>query len=225
MLQGLLKPFVGFRRKALNVGIIILLIQLFLLIAADYIYGQYAEVVRSILIVYFFMFVLTRVTLGGRPSTLSPKESWSSFLIMFVFTSVILLVGSIAFLNFQSSANLTEAIPAAVGATALGFGALHAFVKAYIEEDVFRNALPIHAGLGDIISNILFGVFHFAVLVNVRGLGMIQAIFPIVILVILGLIWSRVRNGFGIMGSTGSHFAWNLFAFGVLGKIFTGGLV
>lgn len=227
-ISGMLKPFLGFKMHLLNVGIIVLLLQLFLWIGADYIYGAYAETVRNVLIVYFFMFLLVRVTLGGKPHALSEKESWFNFILMFILTSVILLAFSFI-PGMVSTAELTIALPstliAAMGVTALGFGALHAFVKAYIEEDVFRSALPIKAGLGDIISSILFGIFHFAVLVTVRGLTPVQALLPIAVLIGLGLLWSRVRDGFGILGATGSHFAWNLFAFGVLGKIFTGGLV
>ena len=215
--------FIGFRAKAMNVGFIILLIQLFLWISASYIYGEYAETVRNILIIYFFMFLITRVTLGGRPAGMSPRESWSGFLLAFVFTSAILLALGFASGLFEV-ASLTEVTPAAVGVTALGFGALHAFVKAYIEEDVFRSALPQAAGLGDFVSNILFGLFHFSMLMTVGGLTLETIWLPIIVLISLGMIWSVVRNHFGIMGSTGSHFAWNLFAFGALTSIFVGGV-
>lgn len=227
-ISGLLKPFIGFKMHLINVGVVVLLLQLFLLLGADYIYGAYAATVRNVLIIYFLMLLLARVYTGSRPAVMSGKESWYSFILMFIITSVVLLTLSMV-PGVLTTAELTVVIPAAfagaIGITALGFGALHAFVKAYIEEDVFRSALPIRAGLGDIISNILFGVFHFAVLVTVRGLTPVQALLPIAVLIGLGLLWSRMRNGFGIMGSVGSHFAWNLFAFGVLGKIFTGGLV
>ena len=118
---------------------------------------------------------------------------------------------------------LVTIFPQASIETALGFGALHAFVKAYIEESVFRDALP-KAGLGDVISNVLFGMFHLAVLTTVGGLTYLQALLPITVLIILGLVWAGVRNIYGIMGSTGSHFAWNLFAYGALPRIFMGGI-
>lgn len=215
---------IGVNLKKLNVGVIVLIIQAFMWISADFVYGQYAAMVREVLLIYFILFLIVRVTLGGKVSTVRPGASWASFIIAFILTSVAVmafgLIGGAA-----EVASLTSHIPqAAVGVSALGFGALHAFVKAYIEEDVFRAALPRMAGFGDIISSVIFGAFHLSILI-MQGMILQLALIPMAVLVVLGMVWSQVRNHFGIMGAVGSHFAWNLFAIGVLFGIFTGGLV
>ena len=103
---------------------------------------------------------------------------------------------------------------------ALGFGFLHAMVKAFNEELIFRDALPSIIGgkakllYVDIVSSVAFGAFHFAV----SGASLLVMAF----LSVLGFIWSQVYRRFGLMGSTGSHFAYNLAALGVLSKVFGG---
>ena len=240
VISKLLKtPFIAFKKSKLNVGVAIVILWFALLLGADVMFGPYAEVATSILYIYFFMYLLMWVTVGTRPSTISVgSEGWVNFLIGMLGTGVILLVGLLIFAPFLSSAALVI-IPAQIGIAALGFGALHGFVKAYIEESVFRDALPIKAGLGDIISNVLFAAFHGFILlgatiptqvsagklVDLGAANWQYAIIPLITLFVLGLGWAKIRNVWGIMGSTGSHFAWNLFALGILGKIFTGGIV
>jgi hypothetical protein len=108
---------------------------------------------------------------------------------------------------------------------AFGFGFLHAFVKAFNEEVIFRQILPIVAGLGDIISNVLFGIFHIAVVISQLSLLKMPVTFwtvaaPVGILVVLGFLWAKIRDRFGLMGATGSHFAYNLGVMQLLPKVF-----
>lgn len=204
----------------LNVGIIVLIIQLFMFISADLFFLDYAQQVREILIIYFILYLMVWVTLGGRPVGIDRKETFYSFLLGFFLTSAVLLI---VFLPQAHTAALTEVMPQASIASAMGFGLLHAFIKAYIEEDVFRVALPRY--FGDIISNILFGIFHLSVLMTIAGLSLLQAILPVCLLVVLGFIWAYIfRNNFGKMAAVGSHFAWNLFAYGILSVIILGGV-
>jgi len=119
----------------------------------------------------------------------------------------------------------------------MGFGLLYAFVMAFDEEAVFRYLLPKVAGLGDIVSNIFFGLFHFFVLYAETSIlldaGKITEImqwsiitFDVITLVGLGFVWAWMRDhAGGIIGSTGSHFAYNCAKYGVLTALMAGVLL
>lgn len=229
--------FIPFNKKSLSAGVIIMLAILFMWISAESIYGQYAEMVRNTMMIYFFMFLITYVFANQPPKSLL-SEKLSNFLIGFFGTGAILLLVSWIIGGLAPAAFLSEPLIATITITGIGFGVLHAFVKAYIEESVFRWALPKLFGLGDILANIAFGLFHLSILLmitipnmiaagNLADIGAMNytyAIYPVFILIMLGLIWSQVRNHLGIMGSTGSHTAWNMFALGILPMIFLGGI-
>lgn len=228
-----------FRPKVLSAGVIIMFSMLMMWIGADYIYGAYSPIVRNIMTIYFFLFTITYVMVNKTPKIIEGSgESLSNFALGFFITALPLFFLFSAIGILGQTANIVEPFIATITITGIGFGALHGFVKAYVEESVFRWAIPKHAGAGDILANILFGLFHFFVLIGVTIPGLIlagglvdlgamnftYAIVPMMVLTVLGLFWSQVRNHFGIMGSTGSHFAWNLFALGVLPIIFIGGV-
>lgn len=236
--------FLPFKKQAASAGVIVLLSILFMWISADFIYGAYADMVRQTMIIYFFTFLLVYTAVNGKPKSMDGESLWN-FILGFIATSVILLGLSFVIAPLLSAANIAEPVViASISITGLGFGVLHGFVKAYIEESVFRWALPKLANLGDIISNILFGVFHTAVLVTVTIPALVvdgtladlgaanwtYAIMPVIMLVVLGFVWSYIRGtnggglGWGIMGATGSHMAYNLFALGILPLIFLGGI-
>ena len=224
-----------FKKQATSAGGMIILIILFMWISADFIYGAYADMVRTTMTIYFFTFLLAYTVINQQPKSMQPKQNESiwNFVIGFVGTGAILFGASFIIAPLLSTASIVDPFIASVTITGLGFGGLHGFVKAYIEESVFRWALPM------CILCILFGVFHLAVLVSVTipaivaqgqlvDLGVMNwqyAIAPVIMLIGLGFIWSQVRNHFGIMGSTGSHMSWNLFALGILPMIFLGGVV
>ena len=204
-----------YRLKAskLSLGLIILIIQAFLWINAEWIYGSYAEVVRTTLTIYFILFIIVALPFGRKIPTFTSGVSGLSkflagFFLMFVIVSL-LLIGKV----------FTAAELASLEAVklALGFGLLHGFVKAYIEELVFRYFLPFAAGLGDFISNILFGVFHASVAFMS---GNPAPISTVVFLIVLGFVFSIIRGkgnkGLGLEGATGAHYAYNLFALGAL---------
>ena len=195
----------------LTVGILVTLIQLFLYINADWIYGPYADQARNVLLAYFILTTVVLASFAVKLPTLDVGEKGLyNFFVGFVLTSVFMLLIPKALQARLASIETT--------AMALGFGLLHGFVKAYNEEIVFRGILPKALGGGlyaDVLSNILFGLFHLAV----TGASL-PAIF---LLSILGMIWAFIRNRIGLMGSTGSHFAYNLGVMGVLDKIFSPG--
>lgn len=185
----------------LAVGIVILIAQLFLYINAEAIYGVYADTVRNIMLAYFMLLamfspfvipILLKLNLDDIPG----------FSIGFILTAIVMLIIPFARITGEVEKGIT---------LALGFGFLHALVKAFNEEVLFRAVFPRIMGntiWAGIISSILFGIFHLAV----TGVSIIAVIF----LSCLGFVWYLVYKRFGLMGSTGSHFAYNLAVLGVL---------
>lgn len=233
-------PFIPFKR--VSVGTLVLLVQLFLWISADAVYGAFAEAVREVMLIYFIMFALGWVGQKIRPlqfSTGTGRETFTNFLFIFVITAAILLpltaTGIVSGVLLRVTSGQFFFTAGAITITGLGFGALLAFVKAWIEESIFRDLLP-RIGFGDIASNILFGVFHLSILITftIPGLitqgvlvdlganNFIHALAPVLVLTTLGFVWARVRNGWGIAGATASHTVWNLFSMNALGIVFGG---
>ncbi len=212
-----------------STGLIIFLLIMFMYIGADLFYGVYVEQVRSIITIYLIFYLFSYMYTQKKPSTIEVAEQksyegWTSFIIGFLGTAIALfaIIGISPWL-LQMFTNIEIPI-GAFSIAALGFGALHGFIKAYIEEEIFRNQLP-RAGFGDIWSAIIFGAFHLGVLFAIRGLTLSVIWFPVLVLIFLGLGWAIMRNYIGIMGSTGSHFAWNMFAMGILFSVISGGIV
>jgi membrane protease YdiL (CAAX protease family) len=190
------------------VGLFILLAQLFLYINAEAIYGVYADLVRNVMLAYFILLailspfviqILMKIGIDDIPS----------FSMVFILTALVMyLVPFITGITGEVERGLT---------LALGFGFLHGFVKAFNEEVIFRGVLPRMMGnkYGGIISSVAFGFFHLAV----TGVNWLAMVF----LSILGFVWYLIYQRYGIMGSTGSHFAYNLAALGVLPTLLGGG--
>lgn len=207
-----LSPPFPFRKKgAFSIGVVVVLIWLFLFTQAELIYGQWAIQVREIFTLYIVMFLIfASAYRKGMPGRNEGLKSMIPFGIMAVLTLVI----AIPFSWVVTSASMEFVT------IALGFGLLHSFVKAYIEELVFRYYLPLVVGLGDVLSSILFGLFHLSVTYMTGNPAPVQTI---LLLMGLGYFWSLVRRlfqsqgiGAGIAASTGSHFAWNLVALGLI---------
>lgn len=190
--------------KSLGVGAVVVIITLFMYVNAPALFGEFAPQAERIMQVYLFLLIgflaMFNIAMPGLDTT---PRALTGFVVMFFATW--LIVGAVPRLITSSFEPLTL--------VSLGF--LYAFVKAYIEEVVFRQILPKTLALGDIVSNILFGLFHFAVLFSV-GVPLMTVLFSMVFLMVLGYIWSMVRDHFGILGATGSHFAWNMVALGVI---------
>jgi len=197
-----------FPRIKFAVGIAIILLQLWLYINADYVYGPYAGIVKNVMLAYFILLALLSPFVIKILMDIGPKDI-PNFSIGFITTAIVMFaIGSITLITGEVEGGL---------ALALGFGLLHSFVKAFNEEVIFRGVLPKIMGGGlwpDIISSVLFGLFHVAV----TG----AAWYAIIFLSVLGFVWAMMRNYIGIMGTTGSHFAYNLAALGVLPKLFGG---
>jgi len=232
-----LLSFMPFQKKAMSAGVPIMLSILFMWISADFVYGEYAEMVRNTMMIYFFLFLIPYTVLNQTPKSVMSENIWN-FFIGFLGTGTVLFIITQGIGIFGTTAVLSEPFVATITVTGIGFGVLHAFVKAYIEESVFRWALPKYAGLGDILSSVLFGLFHLSILVSFTIPSMVAAGtltdmgamnwtyagMPVITLTALGVGWSKVRDTIGVIGSTGSHTAWNMFALGILPRIFMGGM-
>lgn len=194
----------------ITLGIVIFLVQLFLLINVDWIYGEYARAAEHVLIVYLILTIGVMSALGkGLPVIAVTPFTLAGFFIAFFITAFLVLALPTTFIGSFEAIKL-----------AMGFGLLHGFVKAFDEEIVFRYLLPKVARLGDAISSLLFGFFHFGIFM-MFGLTWYEAIIPVVILTGLGYLWAKMRDNkyIGLLGSTGSHYAFNLGAFKILEKI------
>ena len=184
----------------ITLGLIVLFMMLFLYINADIVYGIYAEQVKTVMVAYFLLLAVVLASFGvGLPSMSLSIYEIKNFALMFILTSLVLLP-----LQFLQGLSAEVAIT-----TALGFGLFHAFVKAFIEETIWADILKKR--IGRYGSAITFGLFHLAVTYTTGGVNFIA----IGILMLLRFIWDFIYDRYGVMGSTGSHFAYNSFVMGM----------
>lgn len=190
-------------RPRISIGLAVLLIQLFLWVNAEWIYGPALAPQMERLMLIFL--VMQALVLGAYGMSTAMREtpapiSISRFGITFLLTSLALVAIPMVVLGGLENVRL-----------AFGFGLIQAFVIAFTEENVFRDILP-RAGLGDIWSNVLFGVFH------VAAFG--ASIFGMFFMMLLGFVFAMIRTRFGILGAVGAHASWNMKSYGLLDKIF-----
>lgn len=186
--------------KRISIPVVVLILQLFLFISAGRIYGAGAETARSLLLAYMLMTVSVAVFTGIRPDMVKGLFNPLNFFIFFIGSSII-------FITLPLITGL-----ATIGtASAIQYGIIQAFVVAYTEETVFRGILPQF--FGDLSSNILFGLFHWAV----------SGSFWFVIFATgAGLLFAFIRDRFGLYASMGVHSAFNLKTLGLLDKLVRG---
>lgn len=190
------------RVATISVGVIILLLQLFLLTNAEKIYGNDAPKARKEIEFHLFlqMAILSAFAIPLPTINVNPT-SFINFIVGFTIFSVVVLI-------------IPKFIPSMMGSvavTALGYGIIHSFVKAYTEEVVFRAILP-SVGLGTILSNVLFGVFHLlATDANIAAMLFLTA---------LGFVFTFFKRYLGTMGAVGAHVAYNSWVMGILDKVF-----
>lgn len=204
--------------KKLSIGVVILLITAFLWVNASFVYGAFADTVRTILLVYLVLYAIMVASFKGKiPIFQRGIADLQNFIITFVGTTIIMMFIPLFLLQQASVETII---------LATGFGFLHAGVKAYIEEIVFRWILPIGFGMGDWLANAFFGLFHMGVLSSVLiatgmafELAIATSIIPMIALFALGMVWSQLRNWGGLPAAIGSHYAYNLVVLGVWGII------
>ena len=202
------------KRAGLTIGLIILIAEIFLLVNAEFAFPGQGDTIQKVMMIYLVMQALMIASLDLVLPTLDLGITGGIyFVIGFIITALVVVLipaiipGSLEVLQFVR------------GGIALFFMMIYVFIKAFVEEVIFRGILENY--LGRFVSAVLFGLFHAAVLsIGNPALGsfMISMIF----LMILGLIWSYMKDYFGILGATGSHMAWNMHALGLLGTIVGG---
>lgn len=196
----MVKPF-------LSIALIVIIITVFLLFNAPLAFGAQADLAKDILLFYMIALAIFTAVFDVKIAAVSLHPSFLIFFIAgFIVTAIILSTIRTA-QPFAASTQLIQA---------LSFGFLYAFVIAFYEEIIFRDLLPLRLGLGDAVAQPLFGIFHASAISSRLGFDIVQIIVVAGFLTLLGFIWASVRNKVTILGSTGSHFAYNLFAQGIL---------
>lgn len=183
------------------------MIQIFLLANVSAFYGDYADRIETVLIIYLIMTLITIRFTTDKPIKLGgPIEFLTKFSLIFLISGILLsiipdtLTAKIIDAGFMANLQLTSS-----------FAILHGLVIAYTEEIIFRGYLPTKIGVT--FSNIIFGLFHWAVYSST----------PLIImfLILLSFIWSFIKfTRFELEGSIAAHTAWNYKALGLLDKIF-----
>lgn len=194
------------------IDIYVMLMLFALVLGSDVAFGDKAPFMKDILYMYLFLFLITRTTLQRKSKAYFPlSQAIFNFAAMFIGTAILMLL-----LPSQVTALLIQGSFEGSVIFAASFGVLYAFIKAYIEEDIFRNRLVTVVGAKG--QAVLFGLFHFFVLFAVFGFSY-MLVLPVLMLMGLGYIWSRVHDRFGTIGSTGSHFAYNAAIMGILPRL------
>lgn len=200
------------RKIGITAGIVILILQIWMFVSSDFLFGAYAEIAETALIIYMLMFAYVMASYRSAfPTAEVSVTNFFWFIAAFGVTFFVVAFFPAQFTAFIASIEAVKVV--------IALGLLYAFVKAFIEEAIFRQILPegtsFVPGIGKFWSSILFGLFHVAVL-SASGLGIVSLIFALVWLSLLGYIWAIAKPFIGILGTTGSHFAYNLKALGVI---------
>jgi membrane protease YdiL (CAAX protease family) len=186
-------------------GLFLLLAQLIVYFAADAIYGPYAAIVKTVMMAYFILMALFSPLVLEVLKKIGPQDI-PAFAVGFIPTALFMLILGLA--GFSLTGEIEKDLT-----LSLGFGFLHSFVKAFDEEVIFRGVLPKLMGgtrAAGIVSSLFFGLFHVGVLLMLpEGVTLFMIVTSMVFLSVLGFVWYLIFKRFGLMGSTGSHFAYN----------------
>jgi hypothetical protein len=198
-----------------------------LYLGATAFYGEGAAAMQGILVGYFAMWVLMMVIVQALPGKIGKQARESEpttkalpmFLAFAIGSSLIfmllylLLQGIMTASTFEASLGL-----------ALAGGLLTSFVKAYIEEDVFRGQImPV---LGIVLQALLFGGLHAFILYYVGGVTDLAVLgASLAWLSGLGLLWGWMKRNFCFGACVGSHFGYNMVATGTAVLLFGAAVV
>lgn len=189
-------------------GFAVFILVMVLLLGAPLIYGEMAPQMNTVLFIYLFMLVIARQAMPKTEHKAQTiPQSIPIFLIFFVVSVIVMLVVQ----PMMSGVLVASTLEASIEFV-FAFGLLHAFTKAYIEEEVFRARLSLI--LGEAGQAIAFGLFHFAVLFMLFGWSPLL-LAAMAWLTALGYLWGRIEDRFGLAGSTGSHFGYNVVVMGL----------
>ena len=188
--------------KGFTIGIAVLLIQLFMLISSEFIFGAFAPKAEKILTVYIMLQAMAYSTLG------LPKLFTSEFSRKYLMSFVIFFGITVIVAKFmEGSAVMGVMASMEPLKSAIGFGFLYIFVKVATEENIFRDLLPRY--IGHLWSNVIFSLFHVSMLTFLFSPTFVQMLVGLGLLFTLGMAWSYIFKSHGIMASIGSHLGWN----------------
>lgn len=203
----------------LKIGFAVFIAVMILLLGSEAIYGNLAPDMERVLYIYLFMLILTLVYFPKREHKMPTiPAAFPVFMIAFLITLFLMLI--VRSIPMMQGLLVVSTLEASIEFTAV-FLIMHAGVKAYIEEEVFRARLSVILGEGG--QAIAFGLFHFFVLYMLFGFTW-MLLGALVWLTLLGYAWGRVEDWGGTPASTGSHFAYNLVVMGI-GIFLIGGVV
>lgn len=191
--------------KLVSIGLVVMLLQLFLYVNVKSFFHYagsaddeilYQNQMRWTLLLYMVITFGVSMVMGGLPAEVKAPvipQLLSFFIFFFIFAAMLwkMPITAVGSHMFQISDAVVIALPIML---------VFAFVVGYTEELVFRASLP--KILGDLISNLLFAVFHWY---SYGG-----NVLAVAVAFIFGMIFSLLRDKFGLMGSVGAHTAWNL---------------
>lgn len=199
-----------FNTKTLSLGFVVLLVQLFMFINADSIFGSSADYWKTILIAYMLMeaVVFAVPDLRMKVFNVPLQKGLVRFGLGFL-ASVFLLSFGKSFLVMSQFSSPAESLPS----FGIAMIAVHACFVAIVEEAMFRDVFVSKMGL--IPAQVAFGLFHG----TVYGWN----IFSIAMAVVMGFVLYAVKMKFSKTDNTvnaGVHAGWNTYALG-LGAIVT----
>lgn len=194
--KGTLSDLNLFPARNIPLALVIVIIQMFLYVNAPAIFGEaLSQKIREILLLYMIMTFAFSLVYFPRELKRPFSSEIINFIIVFFISAGILYI-----IPFDKLMMYSLASDIANAKIFWAFIVLYSFVVAYTEELVFRGVLPRY--FGDIISNIIFSVFHFYVYSG-NYIYLTMAF-------IAGIVFSIIKNKFGLMGAAGAHAAWNL---------------
>lgn len=204
-------PAIG-KLSQLPFSFIVMMMVFALMLGSDFIYGAASARMQTVMFIYAVLLLYTRTEVPKtQHKQMNIVKSFPVFIITFGITAVVML-GIQPLVGGVIAASTLEAGIEFVAV----FGVMQAFVKAYIEEEVFRGRIVMK--VGEVGQALLFGAFHFFMLMIAFGFSPMLLV-AMAWLALLGYIWGRVEDRWGLTASTASHFAYNLAAFGILGIV------
>ena len=190
--------------SAISLGVVILLVQLWMLVNTDVLFTENARQWKDVILVYLILQV-TVFAIPDLRSKLLDTPALKGFLKVLVFAviTIALLSMSLTFLRSSSLAGLSRGVMSLI--------ILHGFIVAVIEENIFRHWLGKVRRWGNIRQAGIFAIFHYSVYSgNLFSLAFI-------FLLGLALFWVKMKwSPKTDLANIGVHWGYNVFVLGLL---------
>lgn len=188
-----------------GIGAVVVIALFFLLVNADPLFGAFSGQAMQTLTIYSILLIGSIALFRSELPLINAGIS-KLFVMILTFAVTLLITASIP-ASLLSSIDPVKALTAAAG---FAYG----FIKAFVEEVVFRNVMMNRIGLE--FQAVLFGIFHAAVLIA-QGFTGATLLLPVMVLTLLGYIWGILKKHVGIEAAIGSHVGWNAAVQGLRG--------